>query len=275
LDLGIVIPVWQGAALLPRSLEGLLGQDDLPGTVTVVIVVNDVEPRAHLAARQVAESYAGRMAERGYAYHVLSCPPGRRTAFAAGEAILPVGARVYLDQDAMLSGGALARLAPLICRTGRATFATLSLRFTTSRSGIVRRVLQTLCALPYVIASPVTAGCYAVSAEGRALWDWDKMPASVGDDKFVRRLFPPSERHLVREESYEVVAPDSYRALLAARTRYARMNQALKNVTGLFPDTGRGAGVLRHLQRPEHWLGAVLTAWTLGHAYLGARCRPR
>ena len=273
-DLGVVIPVCQGADLLPRSLQGLLDQRSLPVRVSVAVVVNDADSAAHAAARAVAEDHAARMAARGYAYRVLSCPPGRRTALAVGDAALPEGARLFLDQDARLSSHALARLAPLVCGTTQARFVTFALQVTPAPSAAVRLVLRTLLALPYVAAAPVTAGCYGVSAAGHRLWDWDRMPAGVGDDKYVRCLFAPAARHRIATESYEVVAPGSYRSLVAARIRYARMNRALRAVPGLFPDDRRGRGVPRHLLWPGHWPGVALTAATLALAALSSRTRP-
>jgi hypothetical protein len=271
--LNIIIPVRNGSKLLSRSLESLLNQRPVAASVAIAIVVNDSEANERSASLDIANAHVNRIKAIGFHCVVLVSQPGRRQAFAAGEAVLPPGAMLYLDQDAALSKGALDLLSRVLCNEDCARFASLTLRFSRSKSQWVRCFYRGISALPYFTESPVTAGAYAVSQAGRARWRWEQMPLDVGDDKYVRLLFAPSERQHLHQESYEVQAQNSFRDLLQARTRYARMNCALSNCASELENSAgtRWRGVIPFLAWPGNWTKALVIAFTLGLARWSGR----
>lgn len=270
INLNIVIPVWCGETCLHRALQSLLWQRPAqrwePSSTQIITVVND----GRWASLAAAESFRTAMLAAGFRYAVITSPPGRAAALRAAEAWLAPAAVLYLDQDAALSSGALARLAAEICETEAPLFATFALRYTRSPSALVRAFLGCLTQLPYATTSPLTAGAYAVSKAGRERWT--EVPAGVGDDKYVRLRFRPEERRLIRDESYEVLSPQTFMELLAARIRYADTNEAIATFANA-PDAPRNAGIARHLANPVNWPGAAVTVFTLSIAAAAAKAR--
>lgn len=266
-DVTVIVPAWRCAATIGRSLESLAAQAGGPAP-HVIVAVNDGDP-ASVAA---AEAHRGALEARGMRFDVISTPPGRRAAFAGAEAIAaPGGARLYLDQDARLSPGALAALARA-ADGGEARMIALALRFTRSPSFAVRAFLRAWLSLPYVQASPVVAGAFAVSAAGRARWT--ALPPLASDDKFVRMCFAPAERSYLADEHYEVIAPASFGELVRRRAGYMRGNRELARHFMATPavDSRRLAGWPRLLLRPIDL--AVLMATVAAATLLSWRRRP-
>lgn len=250
----IVIPAWRGEATIHRSLASLAQQREgssfHPSGVRVIVAVND----GSAATVAAAEAHRSALEARGYRYDVISSAPGRRAAFHVAETGVGPSPRLYLDQDARLSPGALDALAGALCGTERPVFAALRPRFSASPSALVRSFLRAWTSLPYFTASPVTMGAYAVSRVGRARWN--QLPPIGADDKFVRLLFDPVERLVLADHSYEVLAPTTFGELLAARRRYARMNRELTSHlrrSGPVADADRHAGLALVLRRPRAW----------------------
>jgi len=273
--LNIIIPIWNGSAVMSRSLNSLVEQINIPENTSVAVVINDIDPAKRCTSYRIALSFNSAMQQKGYTYYVLFSAPGRRTAFAAAETILPLGSVLYLDQDAALSLNTLNRLGTFLSDSKSPSFVTLKLQFARSKSALVRLFLNTMSSLPYFLASPVVAGVYAVSETGRLRWAWHMMPASVGDDKYVRLLFHPLERHVVQTESYEVVPPHSFAALLRTRIGYAATNQAIKSCGQILNnnDVSRWSGVMAFVRHPKSWPGAALLGFTLGLASCLARLK--
>lgn len=177
---------------------------------------------------------------------------------------------MHLDQDAVLSPGALSLLARTLRPGTGVHFAVPEPAIAPRRSRLTRQCYAIWCRLPYVQEGQASMGVYAVSAAGRARWA--TLPVGVGsDDKWVRLHFAPHERAVVRGETYEVVAPEGWRELVAARRRYLRANRHLDRE---FPelhaaDVPRWSGAVRTLAgRPSRWVAAG--GFVLVYAVAGA-----
>ncbi len=247
-NLAIIIPAWRCAASIGRSLSALAAQagTSLAGT-RLVIAVND----GLVSSMAAAEAHRPALEQAGYDVRIIATPLGRAAAIAAAEALCPPGPRLYVDQDAILSAGALAAFRAATADPGQARFIAFTLRFSPSPSALVRAFLSGWLSLPYVRESPVVAGVYGVSAAGRQRWQ--RLPAGLPDDKYVRLRFARAERLLLADHSYQVLAPASWRELLAARTRYARSNRRLaRHLAGSMgaDDAPRHAGLHQLLARP-------------------------
>jgi hypothetical protein len=244
-----------------------LERQDFAGELSVVVAVNDSSAETYAEACRLAESLRGRPRA---SVTVVRTAPGRAAALIEGDRMLPTGIRVYLDQDARLSGGALRRLADLLGPGGRVKFA-VPRPAVAARSWLSRAFYTVWCALPYIRDGAASMGVYAVSDEGRRRWD--TVPPDLGcDDKWVRRHFTPAERAVAAEETYEVLSPDGLRALVAARRRYLRTNRRLDREWPQLrtTDLPRHRGALRSLAfPPSRWpasAGFLLVyalAWTL------------
>jgi glycosyltransferase involved in cell wall biosynthesis len=268
---GVVIPAYNGAELLGRSMNSL-AQQRFDGDLRVVVGVND--GRADTLA--TAERLGSLLRRPGAACVVLRTPPGRCAAFRAAEELLPPGPRLFLDQDAVLSPGAVAALAAVLTPGTGVHFAVPVLRLAPRRSRVSRAYYRMWRELPYVRRSPVTIGAYAVSAAGRRRWE--SFPTLYSDDKWVRWHFAPAERRVVRTASYQVIVPDGVRALIRARHRYRRGNRELARLSPPPPyadDVIRRDGALRCLTaRPGRWpAAAVFLAVHVAAALLPGRPR--
>lgn len=271
-DFGVIIPVFRGAAVLHRSVDSLTGQR-LAGTVAVhvVIAVNDDDPRSWAAA----ESAVASLELAGHGARAVESTAGRAAAFGAAERVLPPGARLYLDQDAALSPGAVVGLAEILTPGTGVHFAAPRLRLAPGVSRWTRLYHEGWQAAPYAQTAPATMGAYAVSEEGRRRWQ--TFPQIHSDDKWVRLHFAPSERAIVDGESYEVVPPQGWAELVRARRRYNRGNAELRRVElGTIPsEEHRYAGLARALLgRPQTWPAAgALTAVVVAARLGGDRAR--
>ncbi|GAA2692853.1 hypothetical protein Apa02nite_074470 [Actinoplanes palleronii] len=253
--LGVVIPTHRGSALLDRSMAALARQTRTRG-LHVVVAVND--GRADSYDRAVA--LAPTLRAVGMRCTVIRTTAGRSAALRAADRLLPPGARLYLDQDAVLSPRAVAGLVAALSPGTGVHFAVPSLRLVSARSAVTRAYFRIWRDLPYVRRSPATCGAYAVSAEGRSRWG--ELPDLHSDDKWVRWHFAPHERLVVASESYEVMAPDGLMDLLRARRRYQRGNRELADLAARppFPDDHiRHRGIVRSLlAKPAAWPAAAI-----------------
>ncbi|MDI6098835.1 hypothetical protein QLQ12_09510 [Actinoplanes sp. NEAU-A12] len=253
-----------------------LARQTLTRDVHVVVAVNDTRADSYDRAVDLAPA----LRAGGVTCTVIRTPPGRSAALRAGDRLLPPGPRLYLDQDAALSPGAVATLLAALAPGTGVHFAAPVLRLAPARSAVTRAYYRIWRELPYVRRSPATFGAYAVSAEGRSRWD--ELPDMHSDDKWVRWHFAPDERLVVPAEWYEVVAPDGLADLVRARRRYRRGNRELVGLAAQPPypdDHIRYRGIVRSLLAdPAAWPSAAVflavhSASGLTPSWLGRRAR--
>ncbi|WP_092783947.1 sugar nucleotide-binding protein [Actinokineospora terrae] len=262
---GVVIPVYRGADVLHRAVHSLAAQD-FTGDLHVAVAVNDGDPRTLRAARHLAPV----LREVGARCVVLAAPPGRVPAINAAESVLPAGARLYLDQDAVLSPDSLTALTRALAPGSGLHFAVPAVRIADTDSVVSRAYYRTWRSLPYVRQSPATMGAYAVSALGRTRWG--AFAPVRSDDKWVRWHFAPDERAVVTTATYEVIVPRGPRELVRARRRYQRGNEELAQLPLAHGDgADRNRGVVATLIRQPaaaavflgvHVAAAVLDRWS-------------
>jgi glycosyltransferase involved in cell wall biosynthesis len=253
--IAVLIPAHQGERTISRSL-GSIAHQRLRGRVEVVVVCNGC--RDATAAR--AEAWQAAYAQRQWTLTVVESPPGRNAAINAGEAqIDPSTALVIVDQDARLDPETLDALATVLNEEGR-HFAAPIARVRPA-GPLVDRYYRAWQQLPYVVDSPVTIGCYAMSGAGRGRRG--QLPEGVPDDKFTRMQFTRAERAITSRGSYEVLPPDGFTALLAARRRYRTSNQALDRrcpELGVRARRERLTGIASWAFAPRHWVDGVVLA---------------
>jgi glycosyltransferase involved in cell wall biosynthesis len=269
-SVGVVIPAFHGAATLARSIGSLAAQRHA-GRLDVVVAVND--GRADTLAE--AARLAGGLRATRASCRVIRTARGRSAAINAAEALLPRGPRFYLDQDAVLSPGALAAVADRLAPGGGVHFAAPRVEFAGCPSRLSHAYYEVWRELPYVALSPVTVGVYAVSAEGRERWG--RFPAVGSDDKWARLQFAPHERAVVNEVSYEVIVPTGARELVRARRGYLRANRELAAHEGVASrDLPRHRGALRCLAHsPRRWPSSAVFLGVYAAAAAAERGRAR
>ena len=136
----------------------------------------------------------------------------KANALNLGDAATSGFPRFYQDADVVLSLDAIRQVAQVL-RTGRFLAAAprmhMDLRKT---SWPVRAYYKFWQQLPYVRIGMIGAGVYALSQEGRERFD--KFPAIIADDRFIRALFKEHERTVVSSCCSLVTAPATLSALL-------------------------------------------------------------
>ena len=197
----------------------------MDGELHVVVAVNDGRADTLDEARRWADVLGGAKTT----CTLLQTAPGRARAIYAAERLLPAGPRLYLDQDAVLSPGAVAALAARLAAGTGIHFAAPRPRAAPGAGRVAHAYYGVWTELPYVRSSPVTMGAYAVSAAGRDRWG--EFPALRSDDKFARLQFAAHERAVV-DATYEVVVPRGARALVRARRGYTQGNRELRESGG-------------------------------------------
>jgi hypothetical protein len=273
---GVVVPVFRGAYALTRSL-GSLARQTYDGDLHIVVAVNDGLETTYATAQELAE--APRSA--GHTCTVIRTPRGRGPALNAGDALLPPGPRLYLDQDAELGPRSIDALRQALAPETPWEFAAPRLQPPRPRSLASHAYYSAWRQLPYVRRSPATMGAYAVSARGRTRWR--DFPPLHSDDKYVRLQFAPSERAVATDATYSVLVPEGLRELVRARRRYDGGNRELLTVltrAAASHDPPRFAGIAATvLRQPARWpafavLGAVHALAAAPLAPAGAATQP-
>ena len=141
----------------------------------------------------------------------------KANALNLGDAAASGFPRFYLDADVVLSLDAIRQVAQVL-RTGRFLAAAPKMHMDLGKaSWPVRAYYKVWQQLPYVRIGMIGVGVYALSHEGRKRFD--KFPAIIADDRFIRALFKEHERTVVSSCSSLVTAPATFSALLKIKTR--------------------------------------------------------
>ena len=212
--ISIVIPASNEAQHLPAGLRALLESEAPHLAVEVIVVSNGSQD----GTADVARSFEGSMAAKGWGMTVLDLPQGGKLgALNAGDQAAHGDLRVYLDADVTVSSRLLAALARVLDRP-EATYASGRIRI--RANGMASRAYARLWTrVPYMSQGVPGCGLYAVNGPGRARWgDW---PQIIADDTYARLHFAPWERHLV-PEPYDWPIAEGLSALTRVRRRQDR-----------------------------------------------------
>ena len=141
----------------------------------------------------------------------------KANALNLGDAAASGFPRFYLDADVVLTLDAIQQTAEIL-HAGRflAAAPQMEIDFRIA-SWPVRAYYKVWQQLPYVQIGMIGAGVYALSQEGRERFD--KFPAIIADDRFIRALFKEHERTAVSSCSSLVRAPATLSALVKIKTR--------------------------------------------------------
>jgi glycosyltransferase involved in cell wall biosynthesis len=243
----VLIPAWNEAAVIGRTLKGLAAAADL---LRVVVIANACTDGTAQAARQAAPGAV-----------VLETPvPGKCAALNLGLAHAAPGLPVVvLDADLQVTAEAvLALVAPLV--RGQALAACGEMTVATAGASWPVRAWARAWALNPYFARGKFGGLFALSPQGVARVF--PLPAVTADDEFIRRSFAPDEIACVPACRFVAEAPRTLRALVRVRKRVMRGTRAL---AANRPTGEGGRAMLRTaLRRPARWPDmAVFTAVAL------------
>ena len=234
----VLVPAWNEASVIRRTLSGLLASAGAD-TLRIVVIANACTDATAAAARMAAPQAL-----------VLETPvPGKCNALNLGLAHadpdLPV---VVLDADLQVGAKEiLALVAPL--RAGRALAACGRMEVSTDgASAPVRAWARAWARNPY-FARGKFGGLFALSPRGaRRVFP---LPPITADDEHIRRSFAADEIALVPECRFVAQAPRTLPALIKTRRRSLRGTRALQTAR----PAGEGARPMLRaaLAHPTQW----------------------
>lgn len=188
----VIIPAHDEERVIARTLAHLataVGH----GLIDVVVVCNGCHDRT----AEVARTFAG------VRVHELT-QPSKTAALRAGDDVALVGPRIYLDADVELTErAAVATLRALT--DGPPAARPPHLFDSTGAHWAVRRWYRTRERLPSIAGALWGAGCYGLSAEGRARFA--AFPEVIADDLFINSLFSRDEVKIVATDPVVVHTP--------------------------------------------------------------------
>ena len=261
----VVIAAHDEESVIVETLRTVLSGIE-PGALEVVVVCNGCTDRTADAARTVP------------GVGVLEIETASKIeALNAGDDGAVAFPRIYLDADVRLSGPAVLALAEALDDDGPLA-AGVQPRLDLSGSTLpVRWYYGFRQRLPVFEHGIIGAGVYAMNAAGRARFQ--RWPKVLGDDQFVLRSFPPSQRRLVSGHHSVVAAPRDLKTVVRRGVRVRRGNAQLSaGAAGealTAPPAGVMAAVRSVLTVPSAWPGLLtwvtVTAWSRLRTALGGR----
>jgi len=237
-QLSVVIPAHDEAAVLPRLLDRLAGDERLE----IVVVANGCTD----ATADVARAAGVRVVELAEG--------SKPAALDAGDAAATVFPRAYVDADVEVDAATLLALADRL-RRGPELVASPGVRLDLDGATWPVRAYYRVWELSsFRRRGHIGSGVYALSQRGRERFGL--FPKVIGDDRYVQGLFAAEER-ATTAGTFTVRPPRTLRALLARGARIAAGNRELERggLAGHAPSRGRS---LRELvavmaRRPALW----------------------
>jgi glycosyltransferase involved in cell wall biosynthesis len=212
----IVIPAWNEATVIERSLNTLFDGLSIDGGIPTVVV----------AANGCTDDTVARVRRLQLPVEILDLPAvGKAGAIRAAERAAEELPRLYLDADTVIHGSA-----------ATAVLETLSSGHLAARPPVVfdlegasrpiRWFYEVRSQLPNLAIDLCGAGVYGLSRDGRSRFA--EIPNVSGDDLFVARHFTPDEVVIVPCEPVVVRPPRTVRSLVHTLGRVYRGNSELE-----------------------------------------------
>ena len=207
----VLIPAHNEATVIRRCLDSLFAEF-LPGELEVVVSCNGC-----------TDGTADIVRSTGHPARVVEVSQASKTAaLRAGEEMLEMFPRLYLDADVILPSAA-ARLVLNQLRSGPALAARPPISYdTTKSSALVRSYYRARARIPSLMGALWGAGVYGLSAAGRARFA--DYPDAINDDLFIDQCFKQSEIEIVDSLPVVVIVPRQIKDLLRMLRRVYRGN---------------------------------------------------
>lgn len=230
--IAIVIPAHDEERTIGRLLDALSG---LAGEAQLAVVCNGCTDATAAVARGAAP----------WAEVVELATASKPAALSAGDRVVSVTPRLYLDADVILSANAVRRLAAALVVGDLAAVAPTPEYDTTGAGIIVRSHYRIWIALQSTSNAISGTGAMMISAAGRNRFgEW---PDVIADDFFLDGLFEPQEKRRLPDVGVTIVLPRRFGGCVSRR---ARVHQGNYDVLR--------SGLRRSADRPGTGLAALL-----------------
>ncbi|MGJ8544837.1 MAG: glycosyltransferase family 2 protein [Sulfitobacter sp.] len=235
--LSILIPAHDEAGYIAACLGALVASDSV--AAEVIVIANGCRDET----AQIARSFAGEMAQKGWRFEVIELAQGGKLgALNAGEAAARGEMLAYLDADVIVSPPLMAQLAQALAGDAP-RYASGTPQIAAARTWVTRAYARFWQELPFVRQGVPGFGIFAVNRAGRARWQ--AFPPIISDDTFVRLSFAPDERIKVAAR-YCWPMVEGFGALVRVRRR---QDAGVAQVARLYPQL-LGNDDLRRAEMP-------------------------
>ncbi len=260
----IIIPAHNEGQVIARTLRSLLASK-LDRTLQVIVVANGCADDTAEQARAFGENV-----------QVMDTPTGGKIhALNLGDAAARYFPRAFMDADVEVSPNLLASVVGAFERDNSARIVSPGCRHVyRGINPLLAGYYQLWRSLPYVRRDTMARGFYAIDAILRGRFD--AFPQLTADDKFIRNLASPDERHVADECFTTVYMPGSFRELLKVKTRwtYGNIELAASRPDLNVNDQNPHGGAMKHLLiRPWLWIHMPAFLFVYKYAHYKARQR--
>lgn len=230
--LSVIIPASNEAEWIGGCLTALLASDPVPGGAEVIVVANGCHDDTYLRARGFLDAAE----QAGWWLTVLNLETGSKPgALNRGDAEAQGEIRAYLDADVKVTPALMAQLV-MALNEAEPRYASGRPEIPPAQSIFSRIYARFWQRLPFVQSTAPGYGLFAVNRAGRSRWD--RFPAIISDDTFVRLQFLPQERIEV-PASYSWPMIEGFPALVRVRRR---QDAGVREIARLYPDLPQREG---------------------------------
>lgn len=220
--LTVIIPSYNEENYITACLNSIISQTNLPENhgIQVIVAANGCKDRTV----ELAKERVPALEAVGFDFVILDIPYGNKmNAINEAEAQATYETRAFLDADVVISARVLRELIDVLA-SDAPRYASGTIRIPRPQSIVSRAYAKVWMNLPFVHDGVPGIGLYAVNASGRARWE--KFPAIISDDRFVRLQFSPDERYKIKA-SYDWPLPEGFGNLVNVRHRWSEGNMEL------------------------------------------------
>lgn len=231
--LTVIVPANNEEAYLANCLSALMASEPADARVQVLVVANACTD----GTVEVARSFESSFNSIGWSLQVVDlAQAGKLNALIIGDGLANGELRLYLDADVLVSPHLVRSLVEALTATSSPRYASGSPRVSPARSPVTRAYARFWQKLPFARSEAPGFGAFAVNAAGRARWD--RFPAIISDDTYVRLLFAPHERIGV-SATYQWPMVEGFWRLVKVRRR---QDEGVKEIARKWPELLRNEG---------------------------------
>jgi len=204
--ISIIIPAHNEERVIGRCLTALL-QSLNPEEANIIVVCNGCTDKT----AKVVQSTA-------WDIQLIETPiKSKANALNLGDEHANGFPRFYIDADILISGEDVKKLAQELKKNTLLAASPVMKMELKDISWVIKAYYKIWCRLPYVSQGTIGSGVYALSKKGRERFE--KFPEITADDGFIRFLFSPDERGVVRTATFTKFPPRRLSDLIGIRIR--------------------------------------------------------
>ncbi|MEN8216559.1 MAG: glycosyltransferase [Pseudomonadota bacterium] len=262
--ISIIIPAHNEERVIGRCLTTLL-QNLNPEEADIIVVCNGCTDQTAKVVQSTAREI-----------QLLETPvASKANALNLGDEHANGFPRFYIDADIMISGEDVKKLAQALKKDSLLAASPVMKMELKERPWVIKAFYQIWCRLPYVTQGTIGGGVYALSKKGKERFE--KFPEITADDAFIRFLFSPSERGVVRSAAVTVFPPRCLSDLIRIRIRNDFGNYELKKtfpeLAARYDESNIGGTFFSLFKKISLWPALLVYTSISIYSRLGGMCK--